>query len=122
MKTLITALISVILFIIFSLWAFLGCKESAVEPEIDHYKGRIAFLPDRTGSRQIYTMNTDGSNVINLTKNEAENFSPAFSPDGSKIAFEYVDMEIYIMNTDGSNRTRLTNNESLDINPVFQPL
>ena len=40
---------------------------------------------------------------------------PAWSPDGSKIAFESGrdgNLEIYVMNADGSGQTRLTNNAS----------
>jgi hypothetical protein len=68
-------------------------------------------------------MNADGSNQINLTNSRTEE-GPAFSPDGSKIAFvssRNGNFEIYVMNADGSGQTRLTNNPANDIDPSFSP-
>ena len=74
-----------------------------------------------TGSywpRHLYTMNADGSNVINLTYSPATERMPACSPDGKKIAFEAFDRkdqegeiratDVYMMDPDGSNVERLT--------------
>ena len=51
--------------------------------------GKIAFATDRDGNGQIYTMNADGSAQTNVTNNDAaDDLAPAWSPDGTKIAFE----------------------------------
>ena len=50
-----------------------------------------------------------------LTNNDALDFDPAWSPDGSHIAFTSNrdrNFEIYVMNSDGSGQTRLTNNDA----------
>lgn len=64
---------------------------------------------------EIYVMNADGSNQVNLTNNLKADEWPAWSPDSQKIVFaskrdctNNVD-EIYVMNADGSNVKRLTN-------------
>lgn len=60
----------------------------------------------------------------NLTNNEAEEFDPAWSPDGTKIAFisdRDGSFEIYIMDSDGSNQTRLTNNGDPENLPHWSP-
>ncbi len=64
-------------------------------------------------SFDIYTMNADGSGVTRVTNNAVGDAEPAWSPDGTKIAFESCGRhheEIYTMNADGSAVTRLTNN------------
>lgn len=48
---------------------------------------QIAFLSDRTGKLNLFLMNKDGSNVVQLT-NGSENIETyKWSPDGSMIAF-----------------------------------
>ncbi|MDE0205713.1 MAG: hypothetical protein OXP66_06780, partial [Candidatus Tectomicrobia bacterium] len=49
-------------------------------------------------------MNADGSGVTRLTDNDAADRSPAWSPDGQRIAFDSDrdgDFDIYVMNAAG---------------------
>lgn len=72
----------------------------------------------------IYVIETDGRQPTNLTSNPAADRAPAFSPDGTKIAFSSKrDGEhcIYVMNADGSEVKRLTTSFSYDSNPAFSP-
>lgn len=83
--------------------------------------GRILFHT-KTGPSQIAIANTDGSNVIQLTNNSANDWSPKMSPDGSKILFvsdRDGNREIYSMNNDGSAQTRITFNEVSDWDPAW---
>ena len=48
---------------------------------------RIAFESVRDGNGEIYVMDADGSNQTRLTNNPADDWLPAWSPDGSRIAF-----------------------------------
>ena len=53
-----------------------------------------------------------------------QNYLPAWSPDGSKIAFTSNrdgNPEIYIMNSDGSGLRRMTNNPAIDVTPTWSP-
>jgi Tol biopolymer transport system component len=53
-------------------------------------------------------------------ENSGQNFDPAWSPDGRKIAF-VGDGKIYVMNADGSGKRRLTRNAVPDLRPDVQP-
>jgi TolB protein len=55
---------------------------------------------------------------------QKQNFLPAWSPDGSKIAFTTSrdgNPEIYIMNRDGTGLRRMTNNPAIDVTPTWSP-
>jgi Tol biopolymer transport system component len=65
----------------------------------------IAFVSEKSGNPEIYTMRADGSNVTQLTKGPAQNYGPAWSPDGKRIAFINEingETNVSIMNADGS--------------------
>jgi Tol biopolymer transport system component len=85
--------------------------------------GRIAF-DSSVGDSEIYTMNSDGFFVTQLTDNSWSDFQPDWLSDGTKIAFVSTksgDTEIYTMNSDGSSQTRITDNTVGDIQPVWSP-
>jgi len=85
---------------------------------------RIAFSYYANGRGQVYVMNSDGSNVYNLSSNDFCDKFPVWSPDGSKIAFvsdRDGDWDIYVMNPDGSDQNQLTNNPGMDRFPVWSP-
>jgi Tol biopolymer transport system component len=72
---------------------------------------KIVFVSDRDGNSEIYTSNTDGSNITRLTNNPGNDDDPVWSPDGTRIAFTSNrdgSSGIYIMNADGSNVVRKT--------------
>src|SRR3989441_8920247 len=86
--------------------------------------GKIAFVSNRDGNNEIYTMNVDGTGVSRLTVNVASDVSPTWSPDGTKIAFvsnRDGNNEIYTMNADGTGVTRLTTSASDDLSPAWSP-
>jgi TolB protein len=63
-------------------------------------------------SSEIYIMNADGSNQINLTNNSAGDINPDWSPDGTQIAFvRFIEGEdtIFLMSANGENQRRLLN-------------
>lgn len=88
---------------------------------------RIVYASDETGSMNIYTMCSDGSDVQQLTHTtHCYNGGPFFSPDGSKIIFradrDIPDLlQIYMMDSDGSNLVQLTNNYAVNWAPFWHP-
>lgn len=73
----------------------------------------VAFISDRDGNTEVYSMSSDGSHQTRLTNNAARDEAPTWSPDGQQLAFNSNrdgDFEIFVMNRDGSNQTQMTNN------------
>jgi TolB protein len=87
-------------------------------------KGRILFDSNRDGNSDIYVMNADGTNLLNLTNHLAKDEMATWSPDGQKIAFvsdRDGNQELYLMNADGTNVTRLTHSPADEIAPEWSP-
>jgi Tol biopolymer transport system component len=73
--------------------------------------GRIAFMSNRDGDLDIYTMKQNGQDVVQLTNDPAADQFPSWSSDGSKIAFTRTvagKLAIVVMNADGSGQTQVT--------------
>jgi Tol biopolymer transport system component len=79
--------------------------------------GRVAFTSDRTGTWQVYTMNPDGSDqvqVTQLTSTPDDLLAPSISPDGRQILFNYdngAGPDLFVINIDGTNLRQLTNDQ-----------
>lgn len=74
----------------------------------------------------VWIMHSDGSEPRNLTADHAADDSyPAFSPDGSRLAFNSErdgNDEIYLMHTDGTAVQRITHRPGHDLAPLWVPL
>ncbi len=80
----------------------------------------IAFNRDEQGNPDIFIVNRDGENLINLTANEADDSEFDWSPDSRWIAFVSQrdgNPEVYVVSSDGRNTSRLTNNRVVDRQP-----
>jgi hypothetical protein len=90
------------------------------QPQLSQDGSKVAYYGDspvsscsNDGGQDIYVMNSDGSNVQDLTSyldqsDCAPRETPSWSPDAKKLAF-YTDNlnAIFVMNADGSNVAEL---------------
>ncbi|MGH9226477.1 MAG: TolB family protein [Acidimicrobiales bacterium] len=75
-------------------------------------------------------MNADGTNQVNLTNSARDERDPAWSPDGTKIAFSrqpsaispnWDDMDLFVMNADGSDQTLVASTDADDVEATWSP-
>jgi Tol biopolymer transport system component len=88
--------------------------------------GKVVFASTRDGNNEIYVMNADGSGVTRLTNSPADDILPAWSPDGTRIAWSSnrlggSNYEIFVMDANGSGVTNLTNFAGSDRFPTWSP-
>jgi Tol biopolymer transport system component len=91
--------------------------------------GRIVFTSDRGSSStsEVYSAAADGTDVKRLTWNNGFEQDPAWSPDGSHIAYESSDQDrfrIFVMNQDGSDQHVVspgTTSIVMDWQPAWSP-
>jgi len=112
--------------------------DDATEPDWSPDGTRIVFtsVRDHNGetcfhecgtSREIYVANADGTEIRRLTRSEADDHSPAFAPDGERIAFVSDrsnrgghENEIYVIGLSGGELQRLTANDVWDLEPDWR--
>jgi TolB protein len=84
---------------------------------------RIAFASARTGQRQLYVMDRDGSEVKQVTNLPNMGGRSSWSQDGSRLTFyagPVGDHNIYVINVDGTGLVQLTNGGD-NLGPSWSP-
>ena len=80
------------------------------------------------GATDIFLVNTDGTNVVNLTDAAGDDTRPAWSPDGSRIAYTCLrqpdgsigpPQRICVRNADGTGFAVLSNTLAEDFGPAW---
>jgi Tol biopolymer transport system component len=85
---------------------------------------RILFLSHRDGDVELFTVDTSGQHLQQLTANGALDWLPSWSPDGAQIAFlsgRDGDSAVYVMDADGNHPQRLTPYPANDNFAAWQP-
>jgi dipeptidyl aminopeptidase/acylaminoacyl peptidase len=108
------------------IWAFAGSSQGPTpRPAAQAESGRIAYASLANGHRQIFSVDADGTDPVQLTHLSTDQFHPAWSPDGMRIAFDAQAedgvMQIWVMDASGGNLERLTRGPGWNYLPQWSP-
>jgi Tol biopolymer transport system component len=106
----------------------------AFEPDYSPDGTKIAFRAGRENAAEIYTINADGTGLAQLTFNSVKDYSPAWSADGSRIAFASnkndpngcvnlfgCNVDIFVMPATGGSAVQVTVGSGSESFPEFSP-
>lgn len=86
---------------------------------------KIVFESTRDGpDADIFVMNSDGTGVVQLTRNEVPDSTPVFTPDGRFIVWASEldgNLDVFRMAVDGSGPVNLTRHPGTDGHPRLSP-
>ncbi len=85
---------------------------------------RIAFIATRSGRKEVYVADCDGSNVRQMTHDNTISVHPSLSPDGGRIAYTgyqsgYAD--VYVIDLGSGARNRIVNFPGTNSGAAFSP-
>jgi Tol biopolymer transport system component len=96
--------------------------------------GQVAFASTRLGLPQIFLVNMDGTDLLQVTDMEQGACQPSWSPDGLQLVFIspcggrgefyetiYNESSLYIINADGTGLQQLTQSPGSDFDPAWSP-
>ncbi len=92
---------------------------TAFYPSLSMKEGKIYFSSKQSGGFDIYSLNTNGTELEHLTKNIGSLYAPELSPNGEWILFTKNGDGLWLMHPDGKNAHALTNRD--DIDPTWSP-
>jgi len=90
---------------------------------------KIAMSCDTTGKKEIYMMNFDGSDVKQVTHHRSIAFAPAWSPDGTRIAYSLFtrhqnnvkNIDLYEFNFTTNSVRMLSSHKGINSGATYSP-
>ena len=96
-----------------------GEQLSSAPPAAD-----LLFSSNRDGKAEIFLLRTGETEWRNLSRHEASDNWPVWSPDGTRIVFQSNrtgNLDVFTMKADGSEQIRLTDDPEPDYLPSWAP-
>ena len=94
------------------------------DPALAGTTGQLAFLSNRSGAWNLWSMSPTGTELAQLTQTGGLTSRPNWSPDGRRIAFSAFasgSYQIFVADSDGSNPQQLTNSPATDWEAWWSP-
>ena len=85
---------------------------------------KIAFVGTRSGKKEIYTCDADGSNLVQLTHDNAISVGPCLSPDGRRLVYTGYQSgypDVYEIDLGSGARNRIMKYPGTNTGAVFSP-
>ena len=85
---------------------------------------KIAFIATRSGKKEVYVGDYDGSNVRELTHDGVISVHPSISPDGRRIAYTGYQSgypDVYVIDPASGARNRIVNFSGTNSGAAFSP-
>jgi len=91
---------------------------------------KIAMSCDRTGNKEIYVMDFDGTDVKQITNHHSIAFAPAWSPDGAKLVYSLYtkrrsnnikNIDLYEFNFLHNTVRMLSNRKGINSGAAYSP-
>jgi Tol biopolymer transport system component len=94
--------------------------QAAIAPD----RTRLAFSSNRSGSFDLYVMDTDGQRLRRLTSSAGGEGEPAWTPDGGRIVYTATSgtvTQVWIVTLDGGENHQLTTASGGNHSPSVSP-
>jgi len=97
------------------------------QPQWSPDGSKILFKGTVDDKTDLYTINVDGTGLVNLTAGITQlssKLDPAWSPNGSRIAFIGVQgggYKVWTIGSDGTGARQVTTDDGFDMQPTFSP-
>jgi TolB protein len=96
----------------------------ALTGEQGFFQTKIIFVSQVQGFKELYLMDYDGRNVVQVTHHKSICLSPRVSPDGTRVAFtsyKFGNPDLFLLDLRTGEEKRIASYPGLNISPAWSP-